>query len=119
MSVGKGALGGEGAKAWEGGQGLAARMAAKSGFAMKKYAQMNDEVEQIDSELGEMLEKARKDIEALEWDTNKVALPKEQRDAEVARIKGVLASARSVHQVPSPRNSLHQHSSMSLRMVCL
>jgi len=85
---------------------VSARMAGKSGFAMKNYTQMNDEVEQIDGELGEMLAKARKDIEALEWDTKKVALPKHQRDAEVSRIKSVLDSARSVHQV-IPSQKMH------------
>jgi hypothetical protein len=85
---------------------VSARMAGKSGFAMKNYTQMNDEVEQIDGELGEMLAKARKDIEALEWDTKKVALPKHLRDAEVSRIKSVLDSARSVHQV-IPSQDLH------------
>ena len=76
-------------------------MAAKGGFSMNKYSQMNDEIEQIDSELGELLHKARADIEDLEMNPKKASLPKEQRDAECARIMANLATARSVHQVGS------------------
>mmetsp|Transcript_33422 Transcript_33422/g.65192 ORF Transcript_33422/g.65192 Transcript_33422/m.65192 type:complete len:283 (+) Transcript_33422:72-920(+) len=65
---------------------------------MKNYIQMNDEIEQIDTELTDMLGKIRGDVEALEWDTKKVALPKDKRDEECARITSQIASARSVHQ---------------------
>lgn len=74
-------------------------MASKTAFQMKKYTQMSDEIEQLDVEITAMLAKVRADIEALDWDTSKINLPKEQREAEFDRIKAVLTNARSVHQV--------------------
>jgi hypothetical protein len=74
-------------------------MAGKMGFQMKKYTQMSDEVEQLDADLTEQLKKLRADIEALDWDTSKVNMTSEDREAEFKRIAGSIANVRSVHQV--------------------
>ncbi len=60
---------------------------------------MSDEIENLDADLSEQLKKLRADIEALDWDTAKVNMPTEQKEAEFKRIAAGIANARSVHQV--------------------
>jgi hypothetical protein len=66
---------------------------------IKKYANMSDEMEQLDIETCELLAHIRSAAEALEWDTNKVALSKENKELEFKKIKAEMDKARTKLQV--------------------
>ena len=66
---------------------------------IKKYANMSDEMEQLDIETCELLARIRSAAEALEWDTKKVALSKENKEIEFKKIKAEMDKARTKLQV--------------------
>ena len=66
---------------------------------IKKYANMSDEMEQLDLEACELIARIRTASEAMEWDTQKVALSKELKEAEFKKIKTDMDKARTLLQV--------------------
>lgn len=66
---------------------------------IKKYANMSDEMEQLDLEACELISRIRTASEAMEWDTKKVALSKESKEAEFKKIKADMDKARTLLQV--------------------
>ena len=79
-------------------------LGSKEGYSngsktIKKYANMSDEMEQLDIETSELLARIRASAEALEWDTNKVALSKENKELEFKKIKAEMDKARTKLQV--------------------
>jgi hypothetical protein len=71
----------------------------KSSKAIKKYANMSDDMEQLEMEACELIAKIRAATEAMEWDTKKVALSKEAKEVEFKRIKVDMDKARTLLQV--------------------
>mmetsp|Transcript_39500 Transcript_39500/g.104976 ORF Transcript_39500/g.104976 Transcript_39500/m.104976 type:complete len:91 (+) Transcript_39500:92-364(+) len=67
--------------------------------AIKKYANMSDEMEQLEVETCELLTRIRSSAEALEWDTKKTSMSKEAREQEFKRIKADMDKAKSLMQV--------------------
>ena len=67
--------------------------------SIKKYANMSDEMEQLDIETCELLARIRSAAEALEWDTKKGALSKENKELEFKKIKAETDKARTKLQV--------------------
>ena len=78
---------------------------------IKKYANMSYEMEQLDLEACEFIARIRSASEAMEWDTQKVALSKEQKDAEFKKIKADMDKARTLLQVcwNDDRTSIHSN----------
>mmetsp|Transcript_57355 Transcript_57355/g.119941 ORF Transcript_57355/g.119941 Transcript_57355/m.119941 type:complete len:326 (-) Transcript_57355:2-979(-) len=75
-------------------------LGSKEGYSngsktIKKYANMSDEIEQLDIETCELLARIRSAAEALEWDTKKVALSKENKELEFKKIKAEMDKART------------------------
>jgi len=66
--------------------------------AIKKYANMSDEMEQLEVETCELLTRIRSSAEALEWDTKKTSMSKEAREQEFKRIKADMDKAKSLMQ---------------------
>jgi hypothetical protein len=59
---------------------------------------MSDEMEQLDLEACELISRIRAASEAMEWDTKKAALSKENKEAEFKKIKVDMDKARTLLQ---------------------
>lgn len=77
---------------------LAGSSHANGSKTIKKYANMSDEMEQLDLEACELISRIRAASEAMEWDTKKAALSKENKEAEFKKIKADMDKARTLLQ---------------------
>mmetsp|Transcript_56152 Transcript_56152/g.114831 ORF Transcript_56152/g.114831 Transcript_56152/m.114831 type:complete len:279 (-) Transcript_56152:365-1201(-) len=64
--------------------------------AMRRYAQMSDEIEHLDVELTEMLGEIRQGIEALDFDPKKANMKPDEKQAEIAKLKASIDKAQGV-----------------------